>query len=258
MSYILNALKHSENQRNRGEIPHIDSQPEFAKAPPSKWAEHAWKWLALAAVVLLLLSLAWMRFGGAPSAVDETPPVRPPVAEAAAPASLPQPSAPPPLAEPLAQAPGLPALQNMAGVRISLGEDAAAGAAVAATPSPGVRESPRIVLDMPVSSGVAPSPAPPLPVAPAEPPVVRETPPAEVLNGVSHWKTLPAEVQKQLREMAFTAHIYSNDPAARFIRVSGRTLHEGDRLSADLQLQQITRDGIVFGYRGDKFWFGAN
>ncbi|MNG24445.1 hypothetical protein D3C84_1091680 [compost metagenome] len=58
--------------------------------------------------------------------------------------------------------------------------------------------------------------------------------------------------------MAFTAHIYSADPAARFIRVSGRTLHEGDQLSADLHLQQITRDGIVFSYRGDKFWFGFN
>jgi len=252
MSYILNALKHSENQRNRGEIPHIDSQPEFAKAAPSKWTEHAWKWLALAAVAVLLASLAWMRFGAGPSAIDQTPPVSPPRAEPGVPAvALPQPA-------PLEQAPGLPALQDMAGVRISLGENPAAGVEVAPAPSPGGRESPRIVLDLPVSSGVTPSPAAPLPAVPVEPPAVRETPPAEVLSGVSHWKTLPAEAQKQLREMAFTAHIYSGDPAARFIRVSGRTLHEGDQLSADLHLQQITRDGIVFSYRGDKFWFGFN
>ncbi|MFZ3204831.1 MAG: hypothetical protein WA161_13260, partial [Pseudomonas sp.] len=62
MSYILNALKHSESQRNRGEIPHIDSQPEFGKVQSRKWTEHLWKWLALAALVALLLSLAWMLF----------------------------------------------------------------------------------------------------------------------------------------------------------------------------------------------------
>jgi len=45
MSYILNALKHSESQRNRGEIPHIDSQPEFGKVPSRKWTDHLWKWL---------------------------------------------------------------------------------------------------------------------------------------------------------------------------------------------------------------------
>jgi general secretion pathway protein B len=256
MSYILNALKQSESQRNRGEIPHIDSQPEFVKATPSKWGEHAWKWLALAASVAFLLRLAWMRFAGAPRVVDETTPVSPPLAESASPLAAPQPPAP--LAQPLEQAPRLSALEEMAGVRIRLEEDAPANVAAPPGASPGVRESPRIVLEMPVSNGVTPRPAPPLLAAPVAPPAVRETPPAEVLSGVNHWKTLPADVQKQMRDMAFTAHIYSSDPAARFIRVSGRTLHEGDQLAAELKLQQITRDGIVFGYRGDKFWFGFN
>ena len=30
MSYILNALKQSENQRSRGDIPHVDTQQEIA------------------------------------------------------------------------------------------------------------------------------------------------------------------------------------------------------------------------------------
>ncbi|WP_372867085.1 general secretion pathway protein GspB [Pseudomonas sp.] len=261
MSYILNALKHSESQRNRGEIPHIDSQPEFGKVQSRKWTDHLWKWLALAALVALLLSLAWMLFGAAPSNVQETPAASAPAVE---PATL-QPASPDsiPLAlpQPTEQAPGLPALQGMAGVKIRLDDEAAASSEGASAVAPGMRESPRVVLDMPVSLGVAAPPAP----ARAVPPVVREAlpvraeaPPEEVLSGVNHWKTLPADVQKQIREMAFSAHIYSSDPAARFIRVSGRTLREGDQLSAQLKLQQIARDGIVFSYNGDKFWFGFN
>ena len=259
MSYILNALKHSESQRNRGEIPHIDSQPEFGKVPSRKWSEHLWKWLALAALLALLLSLAWMQFDAAPNAVQETPAANVPAVEPAALQSASQDSMPLVLPEPSGQAPGLPALQGMAGVRIRLDDAVAPSSPVASAPD--VRESPRVVLDMPVSLGVASPPTP----ARATPPVVREAlpvraeaPPEEAISGVNHWKTLPAEMQKQMREMAFTAHIYSSDPAARFIRVSGRTLREGDLLSAQLKLQQIARDGIVLIYGGDKFWFGFN
>jgi len=261
MSYILNALKHSETQRNRGEIPHIDSQPEFVKAPPGRLGERAWKLAALVAVAALLLSLAWVRFGGDRSAISEPLPARPPLAELAAPVPAPQPSAPspavPPVTEPLERAPGLPALQDMAGVRIRLEEDAMPGAGAAAAALPAAPESPPVVLEMPVSGGVTPREAAPLLPSPGAS-AASAAPPAEVLNGVNHWKTLPADIQKQLREMAFTAHIYSANPAARFIRVSGRTLHEGEQLGAELQLQQITRDGIVFTYHGDKFWMGSN
>ncbi|MEX6500772.1 general secretion pathway protein GspB [Pseudomonas zhanjiangensis] len=252
MSYILNALKHSESQRNRGEIPHIDSQPEFVKIAPSRWGERLWKWLALAAVLGLLLSLAWMRFASesGPEQVAVPPSVEPaagiaavqPSAEAASPAPEP--------------APGLPALAEMAGVRVSLGEEESGDAAVSA-PAP-----PKVVLELPVSRGVVPAPAPKvqaaLAPAPVRAPAVDETPPAEDLTGVSHWKTLPGDVQKQLRELAFTAHIYSSKADARFIRVSGRTLHEGDQLATGLTLRQITRDGIVFSHGGEQYWFGFN
>jgi len=262
MSYILNALKHSESQRNRGEIPHIDSQPEFGKVPSRKWSEHLWKWLALAALVALLLSLAWRLFDSVPNALQETPAASTAAVEPAAlqPAQDAMPLALPESSE---QAPGLPALQGMAGVKIRLDDDVAASPEVASA-SDG-RESPRVVLDMPVRLGVAAPPTPAPTAVRATPPVVREAlpvrdeaPPEEAISGVNHWKKLPAEMQKQMREMAFTAHIYSSDPAARFIRVSGRTLREGDLLSAQLKLQQIARDGIVLSYGGDKFWFGFN
>lgn len=252
MSYILNALKHSESQRSRGEIPHIDSQPEFVKLTPSRWSEQLWKWLALSALVGLLLSLAWMHFQR--DSDKEPEPVS--VHASAEPASLTSVVQPP--VDNQSPAPGLPALAEMSGVRVSLEEALPGDAAATAAPLP---ESSRLVLEMPVSQGVVPSPVPSASRAaetPTPAPVFHEPAASEELSGVRHWKTLPADVQKELRELAFTAHIYSSNPASRFIRVSGRTLHEGDQLTDGLKLRQITRDGIVLSQEGEEFWFGFN
>jgi general secretion pathway protein B len=261
MSYILNALKHSENQRSRGEVPHLDSQPECGTPAPRRLGAWVWPWAALFAAAALLFGLGWVGFAGSQRQV---PAVNLPApAFAPAPVASPAPAA----AEP---SPGLSALQQMAGVRIRLGEAlqplSPADEAAATLPV-----TPRLVLNLPVSGGFVPpavalrsvsqpfqaqSVSQPFQaqagVAPAS-----EVAPAEQLSGVSHWKTAPPELQKQLRELAFTAHIYSSNPAARFVRVSGRTLHEGAPFGAELQLLQITRDGLVFSYRKDKFWMGA-
>lgn len=267
MSYILNALKHSESQRSRGEIPHVDSQPEFVTAVPSRLSQRAWQWALWLAVAVLLIGLGWAGLGGRADAVREPPVVSPPATVLApAPAATPAPTTVPsvaPVAEP-PPSPGLPALQEMAGVRVRLGE-----AVQPLTPEPvpvsGVAvPGPQVVLDLPVSSGFVPpangpsSLSRPFPAQAGAASPANEAPPTERLNGVSHWKTSPPELQKQLRELAFTAHIYSVNPASRFIRVSGHTLHEGDPLAPELQLLQITRDGLVFSYHNEKYWMGAN
>ncbi len=268
MSYILNALKHSENERNRGEIPHIDSQPEFVAAAPTRLAERSWKWLALSALMVLLIGLAWLGIGS--REVVQSEPAAAESATSQAPVAAP--SAP---AQPLAQnqaqdqAPGLPALQGMAGVRIRLEDEAAAEASVAGVApvlADAKRESPRIVLPLPISRGAVAQPSvATTPVAAREArseaaplPAVADAPAAETLEGVRHWKTLPPEVQKGLRELVFSAHIYSTQAANRFVRVSGRTLHEGDALNGELKLQRITRDGVVLGHGAEQYWYGVN
>ncbi|MNG39973.1 hypothetical protein D3C84_1283450 [compost metagenome] len=61
-----------------------------------------------------------------------------------------------------------------------------------------------------------------------------------------------------MRELGINAHVYSADSSARFIRAKSRSLHEGDRLTDELQLQQITRDGIIFSYQSGKYWMRLN
>jgi general secretion pathway protein B len=262
MSYILNALKHSESQRSRGEVPHLDSQPECGTPARSRLGVWLWPWAALFAGAALLFGLGWVGFAGSQRQASAVSPPAPVVAP------VPSASSAPTAAE---SPPGLSALQQMAGVRIRLGEalQPLSTAAEAAAPLP---VTPKLVLNLPVSGGFVPPAVAPRSVSQpfqaqsvsqpfqaqagvAPPSAVA---PAEQLSGVSHWKTAPPELQKQLRELAFTAHIYSRNPAARFVRVSGRTLHEGDPFGAELQVLQITRDGLVFSYREAKYWIGTN
>jgi hypothetical protein len=126
-----------------------------------------------------------------------------------------------------------------------------------------------VQLELPERAGrVAAQPAPPSALsasfeAPRVPiPQRREleegAPQGADLGDVAHWKNLPSAVQRQLRELGINAHVYSTDSKLRFIRASGRSLREGDRLSAELRLQQITRDGMVFTYQDGKYWMRLN
>lgn len=300
MSYILDALKHSQDSRGRGAVPDLASQMAAARPGPTR-SERIWRMVALATVLVLLAVLAvlgWQRWL-APSPVD--PLSQPPVAgqpePAAAPAStvqspasqqiaaqpLPAPAAvqapgtastePPPAAAPSvtaapavpapadpvapagAQAPGLAALQELAGVRVNVDEpkpvSPQAPAAAPAGPPPVVQ---KLELPMERPPVAAPRPQPLVPALPTPPAVPASGPQIAEYGEVEHWKQLPAQVQQQLREMPFNVHIYASDPKLRFVKTGGRTLREGDAINAELKVLHITRDGLIVGYKGGKYW----
>lgn len=253
MSYILNALKQSESQRNLGEIPHIDTaqEPTSPYRPPRRRGiGRGW---AMLAGLLPVLAVGWVMMNRQPA-----PPAEPPPAPPAAVAPSPPPAAavaPVPAAPTDPQAPGLSQLQSLAGTRIQLDDQ-----------PPPARPAAPVVLELPLPAGR---------VTPPQASLTREhrAPPAPIpqrgaedagqgqgaqLNGVSHWKGLPSGIQRQVRELGINAHVYSADSRARFIRAKGRSLHEGDRLTDELQLQQITSDGIVFTYQGAPYWMRLN
>ncbi len=69
---------------------------------------------------------------------------------------------------------------------------------------------------------------------------------------------LPDEVRAQLPDLVFSGHLYSSDPAARMIIVdSGRALSEGQRVAADLYLEEITKSGVILAFRGYRFSAGV-
>jgi hypothetical protein len=264
MSYILNALKQSENQRGRGDIPHIDTPQELASSYRPVVAQRLWRWWALLVSAALLVLLGWVVAGKLWLTEDAAPvSVAPPVATAA----LPPPevvvadevfTAPEPPAQVPVPVPGLQQLQDVAGLRVQLEETAAP-----------LSERTPVQLQLPERAGrvAAQAAPPPALTASIEAPRVAIPPRRELdesapqgadLGDVAHWKNLPSAVQRQLRELGINAHVYSTDSKLRFIRASGRSLREGDRLSAELRLQQITRDGMVFTYQDGKYWMRLN
>ncbi|MDP3813851.1 general secretion pathway protein GspB [Pseudomonas sp.] len=249
MSYILNALKQSESQRNLGDVPHIDTAQE-PSSPYRPGRRSSWRWAVLGVSLILLLGLGGLWLANRPAPPSAAAPLATPLAmPAEAPLALPAES---PSAEP--QAPGLAQLQNMAGTRIQLDDQPPPSAQPATAP---------ITLELPVNSGrvAAPSVAAVERERPQAPPIPSRRdaePDQDIPSGVSHWKMLPAAAQTELRELGINAHVYSSDSSARFIRAKGRSLREGDRLSAALQLQQITRAGIIFSYQDGRYWMRLN
>jgi general secretion pathway protein B len=67
----------------------------------------------------------------------------------------------------------------------------------------------------------------------------------------------PSSFQATLPPMAIAVHAYSSRPQDRLVSINERVLHEGDYLAPDLKLEQITPDGMIFNYRGNRVQRGA-
>jgi general secretion pathway protein B len=109
MSYILEALRRSQAERERGQVPGLNAQPAAVAALPSQREGPPWRWvLPLGALALGALVLAVWAWRGATGAAPAAMPA--PAATGAPPALEPAPlplvvSAPPP---PPAAAPAPP------------------------------------------------------------------------------------------------------------------------------------------------------
>lgn len=57
--------------------------------------------------------------------------------------------------------------------------------------------------------------------------------------------------------MTISVHAYSGNPEARPVGIGSRILREGDYVVPGLKLEQITPDGMVFGYKGFRFRRGV-
>ena len=64
---------------------------------------------------------------------------------------------------------------------------------------------------------------------------------------------LPPDVGSHVPRMEFSAHVYSGNPKQRSVIINGMFLEEGELLSSDLKLSEITPDGVIFEFRGYRF-----
>jgi general secretion pathway protein B len=71
-------------------------------------------------------------------------------------------------------------------------------------------------------------------------------------------ETLPPQATAGLADLSVDLHIYATDPARRAVFVNGRRYTEGMALAEGPMVEEITRDGIVINHRGQRFMLPRN
>jgi general secretion pathway protein B len=221
MSYILDALRRADAERERGGVPglHTQAMPDLGddERPARARGLQPWHWVVIGLIGGLAVAVAWQWSGSeAPPPAASLPP--PPIAAAALPAdppaAVPAPvQTPPPAPVPVATAPTAPP------------SVAPAIAPMRATPAP-------------ESAAAASAPAAPAP------------------QRLASLAELPAELRAGLPPLAFGGSIYSDTPANRLLIVNGQLLHEGDALGPGARLEQIKPKAAVINIRGQRFEIG--
>ncbi len=259
MSFILDALKKSEIERQRQAVPGLmDSGTTAARARLPLWA--------VALVVLLAVNLIVLLYvltrGGAPAGVA---PATPGPSAAAAPAAR------------------APADVRMAVPNPALAPSAAsvpgpAAAPSPAPPSPGAANSTTAAANHFSPLDGAPVYAPEIPAVDepaagvtehaAAPPqssgeaTVRtshrrdplltddDDKPEEVLPSISE---INLSGEQTLPDLHLDVHVYATKPAERFVYINMHKYREGATLQEGPTLERIRRDGVVLNFHGLRF-----
>ena len=261
MSYILDALKKADAQRERDPARGIHAQPTALPTlqqpgigrRPSFWA-------AAALAIAVLAAVAWFV---SPDAADERPAMATSDARvprsAGAPALAPAPTgttvpAPAPVADAVLPPPAAVVAAARSGAATTPAENAArrvpaakappasgppasAAAAAAPSPAPAAAVAAAPVPPPAATRPIAPAPAAPAPAPAGEPPIG---------NG------LPADAPR----LAISGGVYSANRAQRMLIVDGQVVNEGADLGGGVVLEEIRPKAAVLRFRGGRYNVG--
>ena len=209
MSYILEALKKSEKERQREEIPGF--QTDHSSKPLRRMKQQPSSWMFTAAVVLLLLCVGGLflwQLGvnkELQSAVSNVPMVSP----------------------------------------ASSLEQEKSSRGLVDTDTQGIKKDDSLVL--PASKLSHPETASVINeesiVEKKESLLARDTE-----NLPPLMDELPAAVRAAIPDLSFAGHVYSDEPSKRLIIINNRIVREGDLVVDGLSLEKIDLEGVVLRY----------
>ncbi len=79
---------------------------------------------------------------------------------------------------------------------------------------------------------------------------------AAVENRLYNLKDLPVSIQQSLPVFTISVLLYSHDPTSRMVKINDQMMREGQYLTAGLKLEEITRNGVIFDYKNYRFHVG--
>ncbi len=232
MSFILDALKKSEIERQRQSTPGLmDTPAALRRGRLPLWAICLG---ALLAINVVVLSVVLMR-NGTPSAVP-----------AAAPAAA-------PTAAPASRHDTVAAVEQKPAADAHFSPLSREPVYAPEIPLPPSDES------EPSKGAAAALPANPLAQRSAPHAIHRPDPVLldedakddnEVLPSINEMNLTGAQA---LPEMHLDVHVYATKPAERFVYINMRKYHEGNTLQEGPVLERIRRDGVILNYQGLRF-----
>lgn len=227
MSYILDALRKSEQQRQHGMTPRLSSAQIVAPTNTSTPEKTAWLPIVLLSIALISagVTIGWLR----PWQQDDAVPAQEITAK---PTTIsPAPATPPRQEAITAPQPELAALTT--------------STTLAAIPTPIRPEMPATVVET--------KPLPPASVTTqtATTTTIRQASP--VNKPKPHTASQP-----ELPNITITVHAYSTNPAERIAGINRRLLREGDEVAPGLKLEQITENAVILNFNGHRFRRGLH
>jgi len=263
MSLILDALRKSEAERRRGQMPDLRAElppTVHSIAPRRRWP----LWFAGMAAAIAVAALAWGLWDRTPQAppapvtverAEDAPapattqlPAQPAVVSAppsmqpAPPVrSTPLPGAEPPPAQPVED--DVYAAASAREPPPTAVPPASTQAAPASEPSAPARTDPRSADTNAASTPTAPAPSPAAaPVAPLP------MPPPATGAAVRIADLSPGE-REQLPALKISMHMFGPTPAQRFAIIDGTRVTQGDRVG-EAVVEEIASDGVVLNWHG--------
>ena len=231
MSYILDALKKSEQERGRGDIPGVQTVHSSSLNYHGQKKAY-WPYLLIVAVLLNLIAIVYF-------IVDKEQPT--PIEVATPPLTATGSAKQATHDTAIAQATQTADTQtNVTTTTIDDSMKSDDEPIMTATSSPTQQAITTATADPEPASQTATTPA----VAPPEKQVIE-------------FYELPAAIKQQLPAIIISAHVYSSNPLQRSIVINNNFMEEGEYVIDELRLHEITPDGAIFDFRDTRFHHGV-
>ncbi|MBK9235229.1 MAG: general secretion pathway protein GspB [Rhodoferax sp.] len=290
MSYILDALKRSEAERNRGAVPGLHSPqvggplPHTDRAIPGR----GW-WFGAAGLLLTGLAAGLWAWRSPSTGVGQAPaqgavvagsaatPIQPGPATAVSPTVVMAPPSLPPSPEPAPPAAATPVVANpRAGSQPPPPPQPTASTAAAL---PALTPEAFLAALRAASAAKRPGPAAPAlaPFPERGTPAVRPSPlttpiqiatPAPATTPTAVAKAVPApaasasapllgelpeDLRRQIPALNITGVVYSENPGQRLLLVNNQVLTQGSAVAPELSVEEIQPRSSVLSFRGTRF-----
>lgn len=249
MSYILEALKKSERERRKGELPDLQT---LDVRPAS---EQKVSWMPVLIAIVLIANVIWLavwayHFFHKTTMVDEEEKRQAHQEQVAKEHSWqPSPETPPPQQTHQLQS-KRKAVKTLKSIPIEPIDS------IESTPleliAPLDTAGDVNAIGQLIDGGLLIEPRTPRqPPRPASAKIAK-TPAGEVRD-VPRLQEMPLSFQSQIPPLEFFSHMYANQPRLRTVVINGQNLHEQDRLADGLVLESIYEDGVILSYEGESF-----